>query len=155
MQSNRKKPNSAVLIIDSQPPHLGELLQLLSNLHKYDLICFCINGQEKVISHQHVLQIWHSILQPYAEKVSLMVFSYDFTQLDKDLIPEMLENCTFLTSDRQIFVHLSGIGLNAELIPRALGYHSIFFRAAFKQSKALDWLESKFINSITNINKKK
>ena len=152
MYSKPKKLNKAVLIVESQPPHLGELLQLLSQLNKYDLIYLCINGKEKVMNYSHVLQLWQFILQPYVDKVNLMLFPHNLTEFDKDDIPELLDECLFLTASREIFVRLSTIGCQVEMIPQALGYRSLFFRTAFRQSKALDWLESRFVNSATNVN---
>jgi len=146
-----KKLNKAVLLIESQPPHLGELMQLLSNFHKYNLIYLCITGAPKVMSHDQVLQVWNFILKPYIKKVQLMIFTHNIIELSKDELPEILDDCTYLTSDRATFVHLSTLGCNSDIIPRALGYNTTFLRTAFRQSKALDWLEARYMNSITNI----
>ncbi len=138
-----KKAN-AVLLINSQPPHLGELLQFIQQLNKYEFIYVCITGNIAVIALDHVLAIWRNILAPYSNKSAVMFFQKDIYKSSREDFPGAFKDCVWLTADRATYVHLSTLQVNVELIPRAMGYRGTFLRVAFRQSKALDYLEANY-----------
>jgi len=144
MESQQK--NKAVLLVESQPPHIGEILQAIQALTKYDFVYICLTVDVTVMSFDHVLSIWVSLLAPYMGRFKVVRCIGNFKEVMEGDLPIKFNMCTFLTPDREIFVHLSSLNVMAELIPRALGYHGIFLRTAFRQSKALDYLEARFIN---------
>lgn len=145
--------NAGALIIKSQPPHLGEFLLVVTQLMKYDFLYICLNFKEPLMPIPQVLALWTRLLAPYKKKTELMLIQDNFATVAKEKLPEHLKDVTYLTTDRTVFVHLSTMNVPTELIPRVLGYHGIFIRTAYRQSKALDWLESRFVNSANSDNK--
>ena len=138
----------AVLLLESQPPHLGEMMQIIQLLKRFSFLHICLVAKPAVMEIKAAVGIWTALLQPYVGKVQLGVFAGKFTDIAKDDLPKLYDDCTYQTASREIFVHLSTMNVSVELIPRALGYNTTFIRTAFRQSKALDWLENKFINMI-------
>lgn len=143
-----------VLIIESQPPTAGEFLQLIMQLNHYDFIYICLNFTAEVMAIPRVLTIWKYFLSPYKKKTAVVQVTGNFASVSKEELPEMFKKCTYLTTNKAAFVHLSSMNVPVELIPRVLGYYSIFIRSAYRQSMALDWLEGKTINSANNLNKR-
>jgi len=138
--------NIGVLLVESQPPHAGEFLQARQMLEKYDYLYICILYSSLVMDVRICAQIWASIFQSDLERMTITFADVDFKECMPEDLPALFTSCTYLTSDKETFVHLSTMNVDVELIPNALGYYGIFLRNAYRQSKALNWLEMRFIN---------
>jgi len=136
----KKQENNAVILLESQPPHLGELLFIANEVNNYDHIYVLVEGKSSVISIPHVVSIWDTVLEVYGDKISLGVSNLDFSSITR--LPDDIQSCTILTQSQPIFAHLSSINANVKLSSYAQGYHTIFIRAAYRQGKSLDWLRT-------------
>ncbi len=108
----------------------------------------CVNGITKGVPIQNVLATWAFIMGAYKDKVTVSALIVPFTELPE--LPPQFKDCTVLTTDRKVFVHISSIGVPVELVPRTLGYHGVFLRTAYRQGRALDWLLSQATHSMKN-----
>lgn len=140
MENELDTLKKAVLIVESQPPHLGELISLISIIDSYDLVLVSISSTAKVIPLRHVLSTWAFITQPYKEKIVITVADIDFDAVAK--LPDEFKDYDILTTSKPTFVHLSSIGANVKFVARAKGYWPIFERVAYRQGIAYDWLEA-------------
>lgn len=130
----------AVYIIESQPPTLGELYSLYRIVDNFDHIFLCIQNAPMVTPVPAAMAIWETLIKPYQDKVTLCIGDKDFVSVSK--IPEKYEDCKILTISQPIFTHLQSLNINVGLVPRLPGYESIFLRAAYRQSKALEWIRT-------------
>lgn len=140
----------AILVVESQPPHLGEYILLVHQLQYYDLIYVCLNSEPLVLPIENALAIWDMLTKHHGDKVKVVSMPGDFTQASIGDMPEQFDDCTILTTSQRIFAHLSSMNVSVELIPNVAGYHGIFLRMAYRQGRALDWLRTRAINSINN-----
>ena len=149
MQISQNKGKKAVLFLESQPPHLGELLQIINALQNYEQLFVCVNSNPIIMPVRQVLGIWNVALQPYIDNVKLVTFDANLQELAIDELPELFKDCVYLTSDRIAYVHLSSLNvIKVQLMPKVLGYCGIFLRSTYRQSRALTWLENNFLNPI-------
>lgn len=139
----------AVLLVESQPPHLGEYMLLIHHLNQYDFIYVCLNSPPLVLPIENAMAIWDMLVRDYGDKVQVVSVEDDLTQMSPESLPLEFQDCTILTTSQRIFVHLSSMNLPVELIPNVSGYHSIFLRVAYRQGRALDWLRTRGVNSIS------
>lgn len=143
-------PTKAVLLVDSQPPHTGEYLQAFAYIKKYDFLYVCLTGPPLVLPIVNAMTIWKHILEPFAAKTQVTYVALKFTEIMQDELPLAFDNCVYLTSDKETFVHLSSLSASAELIPKVPGYRDIFLRTAYRQGVALDWLENHAVVATNN-----
>ena len=135
MSTNKKE---ALFLIESQPPHLGELTSVLLKMKEYDIMHICVSGIPKVMPIPKVVATWLFHLVAYKDRVTVSSLLIKFTELPK--LPEMFKHCTVLTTSVKVYVHMTSLNVPVELVPRALGYHGIFQRTAYRQGRALDYL---------------
>jgi len=133
--SNKKE---AVFMLESQPPHLGELITVILKLKEYDTIHICVSGAPKVVPIPMVVATWNFLLDAYKDRTTVSVMPTKFSELAK--LPEIFKDCTVLTTSMEVYVHITSLNIEAELVPSALGYHGIFQRTAYRQGRALDYL---------------
>jgi hypothetical protein len=141
----KQSKGKAVLFIESQPPHIGELLQIISALQHYNFLYVCINPNSIVMPIQNVIAVWNSILYSLQANVKLATFDADLREVSIDGLPSLFKDCVYLTEDRAAFVHLSSLNIKVQLMPKAFGYCGIFLRSAYRQSRAFTYLENKFL----------
>jgi len=137
----------ALFLLDSQPPHLGELISVLLKMKDFDIMNICVSGFSKSMPIQNVVATWLFVMSAY-ENVTVSALLLPFIELSE--LPSQFKDCTVLTTDRKVFVHMSSIGVPVELVPRTLGYHGIFIRTAYRQGRALDWLLREAAHSMKN-----
>lgn len=130
--------NEALFLIESQPPHLGELIPVLLKMKDYDVIHVCVSGIPKVTSIPRVIATWLFLLTAYKDKVTVSSLLMKFEELPR--LPELFKHCTVLTTSTKVYVHMTSLNIETELVPKVLGYHGIFQRTAYRQGRALDWL---------------
>jgi len=133
--SNKKE---AVFFLDSQPPHLGELIPVLLKIKEYDIVHICVSGIPKVIPIPNVIATWLFLLEAYKHKITVSSLLINFEELSE--LPEIFKDCTVLTISPKIYVHMTSLNIETELVPRARGYVGIFQRTAYRQGRALDYL---------------
>lgn len=136
-----------VLLLESQPPHIGEVLQVYQQLDRYDSLYICIPLNNMIMPFKLVHAIWSAILKSHATRVQLAAVNGNFAEMSITELPLLFKDHVYLTSDRTVFVHLSSMNIPVELIPEAIGYRGIFLRSAYRQSRALSHLEKGFVNS--------
>lgn len=141
------KETCAVFVCESQPPNIAEVIGVLQKIDAYDKMIVCISGNEKVTPLNQARAIWKIILQKYRQKIYICSYTTPFHSIT--VLPELFLGHTILTIDKKIFVHLSSLGIDAFLLPRVSGYEEIFLRAAYRQSKAYEFLNAN-INKIRN-----
>lgn len=141
--TKKETKTKALYITESQPPHLGELISLLSVINDYDIIAICVNGNTKVMPIQHVLSTWVFLTQPYKDKIVTCASTDNFSTVAK--LPEEFKDYTVLTTSDEVFAHLSSLNVTVRLIPRAKGYWPVFERVAYRQGLALEWLKTNVI----------
>lgn len=147
MQTSQKiKGKKAVFFIESQPPHIGELLQVINVLDSYEFLYLCINPNPVIMPINHVLTLWTILLQPYAERVKIVTFEAQLQEIALEELPKLFTGCAYLTDDRVAYVHLSSLNIEVQLVPKALGYYGVFLRNAYRQSRAFTYLENAFLN---------
>lgn len=133
--------NKAVFFLQSQPPTIGEVLSVISQIDNYDKLYICINSKSSVMPIAKTIAIWYAILKPYGAKT--VIVSYDFYSLfTLSSIPKKFSNCKILTKSQKLFVHLSAINVNVDLIGTPSGFEDIFEQTAYRQSIALYWLKN-------------
>lgn len=136
LKKERKK--EAVFLVESQPPHLGELTSVLLKMREYDIMHICVSGIPKVMPVPRVIATWLFHLTAYKDKVTVSALFTKFAELSE--LPEVFKHCTVLTTSVKVYVHMTSLNVPVELVPRALGYHGIFQRTAYRQGRALDYL---------------
>jgi hypothetical protein len=135
-----KNKKIGIFIIESQPPMFGELLAIIGVLDNYDVLFICIRQQNMVVNYQYAVMVWHRVLSNLATDTDLYV-TYADTDFDNiSVVPKEYDDAEILTCDMNTYVHLNSIGANCKLVNRPIGYRSEFYRAAYRQSKALDYL---------------
>lgn len=143
--SNKKE---AVFFIDSQPPHLGELVSVLLKMKDYDIVHICVKGIPEVVPIPRVLATWIFLLDVYKDKITVSALAMKFDELSK--IPEVYKHCTVLTTSTKVYVHMSSLNVEAELVPTTMGYCGVFQRTAYRQGRALDYLLHRGVRAIGN-----
>lgn len=138
----------AVLLLDSQPPHIGEFLQVLTALKKYDFLYICFYTDPLVMSFDQLYVIWNALLQPYKTKIRLANCKLNLSEVQTEDLPELFNGCTYIMSDKFAFTHFIALGLEPELLLEAIGYNSLFLREAYRKTRALNWLEGRFPSQI-------
>lgn len=128
----------AVLIVESQPPNISEVVALFSLVNKYEHVILCVQNNPIVISVGQVMSIWQLLIEPVEDKVTLTFGDKEFKSIAK--IPKEYEDCHLLTVAPDIYTHLQSLGVEAGLLPRLQGYEPTFLQVAYKQSKALQWI---------------
>lgn len=140
----------AVLIVESQPPHLGEYVLLLKAVQDYEFVYVCINSPPLVMPIEHSIAIWEHVTSQYGRQVKVVYVKDDFAEMPPNCLPEEFKDKVLITTSQKIFTHLSSMNLPIELVPNLAGYHGVFLRVAYRQGRALDWLRTKGVNSISN-----
>jgi len=141
MPKNSKAKKEAMFLVESQPPHIGELLSVLMKIDEYDFIYVVVTGTPLVLPVAHALTTWSVMLKAYKDKVLICSSNQKFTEIVK--LPKQYKDCTVLTTSRKTFIHMSSNNIASELVGRPMGYHSTFLRTAYRQGRALDWLINK------------
>ena len=142
------KTKSAVFFVESQPPHMGELTSILLKIKEYDVMHICISGIPKVMSVNRAMVMWRFHLDAYKDKVTVSALNSKFEELAE--LPEMFKDCVVLTTSSVVYVHMASLNVESELVPKALGYHDIFQRTAYRQGRALDYLRSHAAQAATH-----
>lgn len=135
MSKNKKE---ALFLVESQPPHLGELISILLKMQEYDIMNICVSTAPKVMPVPKVVATWQFLLGAYKHKVTISTLFEKFGEMPG--LPEVFKNCTVLTTSTKVYVHMTSLNIPVELVPRALGYHGVFQRTAYRQGRALDYL---------------
>lgn len=128
----------ALFLLESQPPHLGELTSILLKMKEYDIMHVCVSGVPKVMPINRVIATWLFHLEAYKHKATVSSLLIKFEELPA--LPEIFKHCTVLTTSIKVYVHMTSLNIPVELVPHALGYHGIFQRTAYRQGRALDYL---------------
>ena len=142
------KSKQAVFFVESQPPHLGELTSILLKIKEYDVMHICVSGIPKVMSIKRAMVMWEFHLDAYKDKVQVSAITVKFEELAE--LPEMFKECTVLTTSMAVYVHMSSLNIESELVPRALGYYGMFQRTAYRQGRALDFLHQHAAQAATH-----
>jgi len=129
--------SSAAIIIESQPPHVGQFLAIRDVLQKYDNVIICIIDKPMVMSTARVIATWTLILEDYS--FSIVPINIE-DALEKGLPDYLKEIETILVSDKHIFVALNTLGVDVGLLGHVKGYNDVFIRAAYRQGLAYDYL---------------
>jgi hypothetical protein len=131
----------AVILLESQPPHIGEISAIWSEIDNFDLMYICVDANVSIMPLPIVLKSWEILLKPYKNKVVLCATKEKFDEIT--VLPELFKGCTVLTTSSKVFVHLGSLNIPVKTVNRLTGYHGIFLRAAYRQGRALDWLQRK------------
>lgn len=134
--------NIGLFVLISQPPNAGEIISVLSVIDKFDALILCFKTPVKVMPIKHVSELWMLALKAYKDKVLFTSCDTDFATVAE--LPEAYSDKTVLTLSKKVFVHLSTMGIHCEIVDRVKGYHDIFLRAAYIQSRALDYINARF-----------
>lgn len=137
-EQNIPNKKRALFVLDSQPPHLGELIPVLLKIKEYDIVHICVSGIPKVMPIPNVIATWLFLLEAYKHKITVSSLLINFEELSE--LPEIFKDCTVLTISPKIYVHMTSLNIETELVPRARGYAGIFQRTAYRQGRALDYL---------------
>jgi len=133
-----KNKKEALFLIESQPPHLGELISILLKLKEYDIMHICVSGIPKVIPVSRVIATWQFLLHDYKNKVTILTMIVKYEELTA--LPEIFKKCTVLTTSSKVYTHMSSLGVETELVPKTIGYCDTFQRTAYRQGRAYDYL---------------
>lgn len=144
--SNKKE---AVFLVESQPPHLGELISVLLKIRDYDKMHICVNATPSVLPIPRVLATWLFLLDAYKDKITVSAMIPKFAEMPE--LPKTLKHCTVLTTSPKVYVHMSSLNIETELVPKTLGYCETFQRTAYRQGRALDYLLSHVTKIAKNI----
>jgi len=137
--ANKKE---ALFLVESQPPHLGEIISVLLKIKDYDVMHICVSGIPKVVPIERVLATWTFLVDSLKDKnkVTVSAITLEFATMPN--IPEVYEHCTVLTTSPKVYVHMTSLNIETELVPKTLGYCGVFQRTAYRQGRALDYLLS-------------
>jgi hypothetical protein len=139
MQQKKEEPkNIALFLLISQPPNASEIVSVLRTIDKYDGLILCFRTPIEVMPIQHVTELWSLILNKYKGKYILTSCDTDFSTVAE--LPKEFHDKTILTLSKKVFVHLSTMGINVQLVDRVKGYHDLFLRSAYIQGRALDYI---------------
>lgn len=147
----KKQQTKAAIFLKSQPVHAGEITTVLSIIDSYDKLVLCLSSDASIMPLNKVFSIWSIILHAYKDKVGIVFSPIKPLEYTHNL-PEALKGCFLLTQCKKTFTHLSSVNLPVKLLPRIVGYRSVFLKAAYRQGRALDWLENNGVNSTFNTN---
>jgi len=139
-EQNTPNKKEALFVLESQPPHLGELIPVLLKMKEYDVMHLCVSSIPRVMPVSSVIATWFFLLAAYKDKVTVSSSLIKFEELEE--LPEIFKHCVVLTTSTKIYVHMASLNIATELVPQALGYHGIFQRTAYRQGRALDYLIS-------------
>lgn len=146
--SNKKE---ALFLVESQPPHLGELISVLLKIKEYDIMHICVSAIPKVTPVPRVMATWLFLLDAYKDKITVSAMRSKFEEMPE--LPKTFKDCTVLTTSTKVYVHMSSLNVEAELVPKTLGYCSTFQRTAYRQGRALDYLLSQAARAAKHITK--
>ncbi len=151
LEQNTPRNKDAVFFIESQPPHLGEFISVLLKIGEYDTINICVSGISKVVAISTVIATWLLLLRAYGDKVTVSALATKFEELTE--LPEIYKDCTVLTTSTKVYVQMTSLNIDVELVPRALGYSGIFQRTAYRKGRALDYLLSQGVRAAKHTKK--
>ena len=132
--------SNAIIIIECQPPHLGQLLAIKSCLENHDFCYIYVIDKEYVMNTDKAISILSGALKPY-DNFRMFKTSIDFTSAGG--LPEsMVEHNpdTIYVEDKHVFTHLNGIGMPVDFLGHVKGYDPLFIRVAFRQGLAKDYM---------------
>ena len=132
--------SNAIVILECQPPHLGQILAIKQVLDKHDFVYIYIIDKEYVIAVKKAVSITTSALEPY-DNFRIYTTELDFTTIGG--LPEsMVEHNpdVIYVSDKHMFTHLNSIGMPVDFLGHIKGYDDLFIRTAFRQGIAKDYL---------------
>ena len=136
-----RKINKAVFLLESQPPHIGEVLSVLSVIDEYEFLYICVSNRATVLPILHVIKIWEQLLKAYDKKIAVCSEEWDFVTSTN--LPEKFKDCAIFTVSQKIYANLSIGSLPVELVATAIGYETIFEASAFKKGRAYHYIKSK------------
>jgi hypothetical protein len=137
----KRKINKAVFFLESQPPHLGELIAVLSVVDEYELLYICVSNKGTILPVAHVIKMWEFVLKAYNKKIVICSTQQDFrTTTD---FPEMFEGCKILTVSQRMFANFATTGLPVILVASAIGYDTVFEATAFRKARSYHYLKSR------------
>jgi hypothetical protein len=137
----KRKQNKAVFFLESQPPHLGELIAVISVLDDFDLVYVCVSARGTILPVAVVEKTWEYILKPYDKKIMICSTVQDFrTTTD---LPEMFEGCKILTMSQRMFANLASSSLPVTLVASVVGYDTVFEASAFRKARSYHYIKSR------------
>ena len=142
MQPKTKDKNIGLFVLISQPPNASEIIAVLRVIDDYDGLILCFRTPITVMSVKHVSELWRYALKGYEDKIVLTSCNTNFATVAE--LPDSFNGKTVLTLSRKVFVHLSNMGIECQLVDRLRGYHDIFLRSAYIQGQALDFINEKY-----------
>ena len=71
---------SALFLLDSQPPHLGELVSVLLKMKDYEFMHICVSGLPKTMPIRNVVATWLFVMNAY-KNVTVSALVMPFTEL--------------------------------------------------------------------------
>jgi len=129
--------NRAVIIIESQPPHLGQFLAVRDVIQNNKDVLICIVDKPMVMSTEKVIATWTIMLEEYGYSIS----SIDIDYVMQHGLPDYLSSeDKYYVSDKHLFVHLNSLNVDVSLLGHVKGYNDIFVRMAYRQGLAYDYL---------------
>jgi len=128
---------SATVIIEAQPPHLGQFVAIQSLLKTYDTVTVCIIDKPILMATNKAVTILTAAFSDYSE-VGLAVSDLNFLAIGT--LPKQLQADMIFVSDKHIFTHLNSLGYKVEFLPHVQGYNDLFIRVAYRQGLAKDYL---------------
>ena len=135
------KQNKAVFFLESQPPHLGELIAVLSVINEYDLIYICVSNKGIILPVNIVIKTWEYILKPYEKKIVICDTAQDFrTTTD---LPEIFEGCKILTMSQRMFANFATASLPVILVASVVGYDTVFEASAYRKARSYQYIKTR------------
>ena len=136
----------AVFPIKSNPPHMGNLLELYHASTKYDKIYVAIYKNVTVLPVKIVIDVLGRILHRFTDMFEIVETPYDFSNISS-LPPEFkkLGVKYIITSSDKIYANFAGKGYPfLERIPRARGYYDEYQQIAYARGFILDQIKGQF-----------
>lgn len=132
----------ALFVLDSQPPHLGEVLSVIRELDNYETMLVCIKNRSIIMKVPQVLMIWQLILKQYSHKCMICAWHEDFAEIST--LPDQFNGKQIITFDSKIYAHLSSINIPTKLVLDIPGYCTLFIRSSYRQGFAWNWLKKRY-----------
>lgn len=142
MPQEKLSRSIGVFTLVSQPPNFGEALSVMQVIDKFDILVLCFKTPAQLIPLAQLQQQWSLLLKGFKDKVVLTSWDEDFSEIS--VLPEGFAGAIILTISKTVYAHLASMGIKTELVPRIKGYHSIFYRKAYRESCSLDWVTQNY-----------
>ena len=144
--NDKTEQEIAVFPIASNPPHLGNILEIFNASHNYSKIYVAVYNKPLVMPTSMVISELKRILNRFSDMFVVIETDYDFSNINT-MPPEYakLGIKYIITSSNKIYANFAGKSFPfIRRVPKARGYYDEYQQTAYARGIVLDQIKKTF-----------